>query len=128
MHIVASPKVEPADLCDHTAALEGIALEFPDLVSLTLANWHLFGHRLEDQDELRAAVEGFLSKHAAARMEDYAHMQELVTILVDSTRKFHDGLVDQLNPILEQYGLDVQVRLTRMLHHDIMIRVECPPL
>ncbi len=128
MYIVASTKVAPADLSDKSPELEGIAVDYADLVTLTLSNWQLFGPLRENNEDLKAAIEGFLSKHAAARMEDYAHMQELVSILVDSTHKFYDGLAEQLNPILENYGLDVQVRFTRLLHHDVMLRLEKSPL
>lgn len=124
LFVIVSPKVDHNDLSAHTDALEHISLEFADLLQLTLHNWPLLGATDGDDEALKAALEHYLSQHAARRMEDYAHMQELTAILKEAVFKFHSGLSDQLTPILENFDLDVVVSLKRFLHKDIVIRLE----
>lgn len=124
LFVIVSPKVDPSDLSANTDVLEHISLEFADLLQLTLQNWPLLGSSRGNDEELKAALEHYLSEHAPRRMQDYAHMQELITVLQEAIFKFHSGLAEQLNPILENFDLDVRVNLKRFLHNDVVLCVE----
>jgi len=123
-----SPRVDRSDLSDKTDALEEIMVDYPDLLQLTLKHWHQFGPLPEDLESIRAAMENHLATYAARRLQSYEHMQELIAILVDAVGRFHDDLKEQLTPLLERHGIDVQIHLSRFLHRDALLRIETQPL
>lgn len=123
-YAIVSPKVDPNDLVLHTDALDQLRVDYSDLLQLTFANWHEFGSSREDDEGLRVAIENYLATYAVRRLRDYAHMQEVIPIIVDAVTRFHENLQEQLGPLLDKYGLDVQINLSRHLHQDALIRIE----
>lgn len=125
-YVIVSPKVDKNDFSDQTDALEEVKVDYTDLLQLTLQHWHLFSELKEDRESLNCAVEHYLATNAARHLDDYAHMQVMVDILVKSITMFYETLSEQLTPLLDCYGVDIQIRLTRYLHKDALIRVETP--
>lgn len=127
MYLILSPRVEPSDLCDRTDMLDGVKVDYADLLQFTLQHWPLIEGVSPSNEELRAAAEHYLTTHRAIhRLYDYHHMQEVVTAIVSAVQTFYEGLTHQLTPLLEDYGVDVTVRLSRFMHKDIVIHLEKP--
>lgn len=124
LYLIVSPKVERAEFSAQTDALDEIQVDYTDMLQLTLQHWSQFGDLPEDLESLRAAMETYLTTHAASRLVNYAHMQDMVQLLVENVTKFHASLQEQLAPVLDQFGFDIQIRLSRHLHNDALIRVE----
>jgi hypothetical protein len=105
--------------------LDNVMVDYPELLRLTLQHWHQFGPLPEDLESIRASMEHHLANsYAARRIQDYEHMQEIVGVLANVLTKFHEELSGQLTPLLEKYGLDVSIYLSRLLHQDALLRIE----
>lgn len=127
MYLILSPKVEPADLRSGNDTLEDLPVDFTDLLQFTLQHWPLLDGGILSMEELRAAAEAHLSQpYFITKLHDYRHMQEVVDAVVNAVQVFYDSLSGQLTPLIEPFGLDVTVRLTRYMHKDLVIRVEKP--
>jgi len=102
-----------------------VGVDYADLLQLTFDNWRLIDGA--STEELQAMVEGYInSTWICRRMHDYGHMQEVASAMASAVQTFHEGLQSQLAPLLENtdFGLDITVRLSRMMHNDIVVRLE----
>ena len=124
LYVIVSPKVDPRDLSDQTDVLEEVMVDYTDLLQLTLKHWHQFGDLPEDLESIRASMEHHLATYATRRLQNYEHMQELVCLLTETVTKFHEELKGQSARIVEKYGIDVSIHLSRFLSKDALLRIE----
>lgn len=124
MYLIVSPRVEPSDFSNQTEQLDDLALDYTDLLRLTLQVWPAIDDR--DDDELKLAIEAYLANHAIRRIHNYADMQQAVMELLNPVRTFHEGMRGQLTPLIEEFGWDVRLYFTRFLHKDLLLRLELP--
>lgn len=124
-YVIVSPRVDMREFSHHSDALDNVMVDYPEMLRLTLQHWHQFGPLPEDLESIRASMEHHLANsYAARRIQDYEHMQEIVAVLTEVISKFHEELTGQLSPLLEKYGFDVSIYLSRLLHQDALLRIE----
>lgn len=123
-YLILSPRVEAQDLSVHTDLLEDLGLDYPELLDLTLQNWQHFSDTTDQDETLEALLEGYLREQQLAyRLRNYQEQQYVVRALVEILQNVYEGLMGQLGPLLRAYGLSVEIRLTRTLHKDAMVKI-----
>lgn len=122
-YVIISPRVAPEEFSNFTDLLDEVNVDYTDLVRLTLENWHALQPNLDSEADLRHALEGFLCTHALRRLRDYDHLQDTVRLLESLVHRIYEGLTSQLAPLLDTLGLDVEIRFTRSLHRDAVVRI-----
>lgn len=121
--VIVSPRVEPCDIAHHTDLLDEVNLDYRDLLRLALDHWFVMDDSADGEVELRAAIETYLANHPGHRLSNYARLHVQVAMLGQILHQIREGMEGQLNPLLEPFGLNIQVQLMRSLHNDALVRI-----
>lgn len=127
INVIVSPQVAPEEFSDHTDLLEEVDVGYTDLVRLTLENWHSLQPDPESEASLRAALETYLCDHALPQIRSYDKLQSTVLMLEGMVYRIYEGVNHQLSPLLDALGMNVEIRFTRSLYRDAMVRIAPTP-